>query len=146
MPTDFRGLSAVTLLRLHELYAAAAVPMLAPLDKRIHPLAGPVLPAIWPSWVIRPFAVGNSDSEWGVVIADARPRELTEHAQFLQPSFQSRRTHAIAVDSVEDQRLAAPLADPLSQASPAHQFCCDGGIFSLGDIPVHHFATPVIDQ
>ncbi len=52
----------------------------------------------------------------------------------------------VAVIRVEDQRLLPAFTDPLSQASPAHKFCCDGGIFSLGDIPGHHFAAPDIDH
>jgi hypothetical protein len=35
--------------------------------------------------------------------------------------------------------LAATLADPLSQASPAHQIGCNGRIFSFGGIPGNHF-------
>jgi len=46
---DLHGLSAVTLLRRHELDAAVAVPMVVPVDKRHHPLAGLVFAGKWPS-------------------------------------------------------------------------------------------------
>jgi len=69
-----------------------------------------------------------------------------EHAQFFQPAFQRRRTHGIAVISVEDQRLAAPLADLLSQAGSAHQIRCNGWILALGDIPGNDLAAPDVDH
>ena len=84
MPTDLHGLPAVTLLRRRELDPAVAVPMVVPVDKRRHPLAGLVLAGKWPSRVIRPV-LRCAEQRFGVwvVIADARPRERPEYAQFL---------------------------------------------------------------
>ena len=132
--TDLDGLTAVTLLRRHELDAAVAVPMVVPVDKRRHPLAGLVLAGKWPSRVIRPvLRCAEQRFGVGVVIADARPRERPEHAQFLKTAFQRGRTHGVAVVGMEDQRLGSALADPLSQAGPTHHIRCNGWIFSLGD-------------
>jgi len=144
---DIVGLSAVTLLRRHKLDAAVAVPIVVPVDKRRHPLAGLVLVGKWPSRVIRPLLrCAEQRFGVGVVIADARPRERPEHAQLFQPALQRCRTHDVAVIGVQDQRLLSLLADPLSQAIPAHQIGCNGWVFPFGDIPSHHFAAPDIDH
>jgi hypothetical protein len=47
---------------------------------------------------------------------------------------------------MEDQRLAALLADPPLRAGPAHQLRCDGGIFAFGNIPGHVITAPVVDH
>ena len=49
----------------------------------------------------------------GVVVADPWPGEGSEHTQLLQPAFQSGCPHCVAVIGMEDQWLAAALADPL---------------------------------
>jgi hypothetical protein len=83
--TDLDGLTAVTLLRRHELDAAVVVPMVVPIDKRRDPLAGLVLAGKWPSRVIRPvLRCAKQRFGVGVVIADARPRERSQHAQLFQ--------------------------------------------------------------
>jgi hypothetical protein len=89
MPTDLHGLTVV------------AVPMVTPVDKPRHPLAGLVLAGKWPSRVIR-LVLRCAEQRFGVgvVIADARPLKRPEHAQFIQPAFQRRRAHGIAVVSV----------------------------------------------
>jgi len=147
MSTDLDSLTAVTLLRPQELYAAVAVSMVVPVDKRRDPLVGHALPCKWPSWVIRQV-LRCAEQRYGVrfVIADARPRERPEHAQFFQPAYQRRRTHGIAVVSMQDQRLAAPLADLLSQAGSVHQIHSNGWILALGDTPGNDLAVPDADH
>ena len=143
MPADLYGLTEVTLLGSYELDAAVAVPMVVPVDKRRHPLAGLVLAGERLTWVIRPvLRCAEQRFGVGVVVGHPWPGKGSEHAQLFQPSFPRRRTHGIAVIRVEDQRLAASLADPLSQASPAHQIGCNGWVFSFGDIPGHHLVPP----
>lgn len=47
---------------------------------------------------------------------------------------------------MEDHLLPAPFADPLSQAGSAYQICCDGWIFTFGDIPGDDLAAPDVDH
>ena len=47
---------------------------------------------------------------------------------------------------MEDQRLLPCLADPLSEASPAHQIRCNGGILTFIHIPGHDLAAPGVDH
>ena len=47
---------------------------------------------------------------------------------------------------MEDQWLAAALADPLSQTSTADEISGDLGLLPIGHIPGHHFAAPDVDH
>jgi len=61
---DLHGISTVALVGSHELDAAVAEPVVVPVNKRRHPLAGSLRAGEWPARVIRTlFAVLNSDSE-----------------------------------------------------------------------------------
>ena len=53
MPTDFYGLSAVMLLRSHELYAAVTVLMVVPVEKRRVQMVGLAPARKCPTKVIR---------------------------------------------------------------------------------------------
>ena len=81
-----------------------------------------------------------------VVVADVRPGERPENAEFLQPAFRHGRTHGVAVIGVQDHRLLPASTDSLVQASPTHQIRCNGCIFSLGDIPGHDLVAPNVDH
>lgn len=89
--------------------------MVVTVDKRRHPLEALIFASKWPSLVIRPV-LRCAEQLIGVmvVIADALPHKRPENAQLFQPPFLLRSMHGIVVVSVEDQRLAALLADPLS--------------------------------
>jgi hypothetical protein len=56
---DLYGLTAVTLLRRHELDNAMAVPLVLPVHKRRHPESGIDLAGKWPDWVIRSVFDGS---------------------------------------------------------------------------------------
>jgi hypothetical protein len=71
--TDLDGLSAVAVMGRHELDTAVAVPMVVPVDKRGHPLAGLVLAGKWPSRVIRPV-LRCAEQRFGVGVVIARCR------------------------------------------------------------------------
>jgi hypothetical protein len=47
---------------------------------------------------------------------------------------------------MEDQWLAAALADPLPQAGPADEISGDLGLFPIGHIPCNPFAAPDVDH
>ena len=51
---DLHSLTVVALLRRYELDAAVAVPVVVPVHKRGHPLAGLFHAGEWPPWVIGP--------------------------------------------------------------------------------------------
>jgi len=144
---DLQCITVVALVGRHELDAAVAVPMVVPVDKRRHPLAGLLLAGKWPSRVVRAIFRG-AEQRLGIefVVRYPWPREGSQHAQLFHPALQRGRTHRNAVIRVEDQRLLPAFADPLSQAGPAHQIRCNGGVFSLGDIPGHHLAAPDADH
>ncbi len=126
------GLTAVTLLGRHEFDAAVAVFVVVPVDERCHPLTGLVLAGERLTRVIRSILHRPEQGfrVW-VVVGHPWSGERPEHAQFLQPAFQCGCTHGVAVVGMEDQRLLPCLADPLSEASPAHQIRCNGGIFTV---------------
>ena len=133
---DLYGLPAVALVGRHELDAAVAVPVVVPVHKRGHPLTGLVLAGEWSPWVVRPvFCRSEQRFGVGVVIGHPWPREGSEHAQLLQPALQRCGTHRVAVIGMQDQWLAPPLADPLSQAGSAYQIRCDVSRLHLGHIP-----------
>jgi len=143
---DLHGLAIVTLLGRHEFDAAVAVLVVVPDDERRHPLTGLVFGGKWLAGVFRPI-LHRPEQRFrvGVVVADTRPGERPEDAQFLQSAFQRGRTHGVAVVGMEDQRLLPALADPLSQASPAYQIRSNSWIFSLSNIPGHDLAVPDVD-
>ena len=143
---DLHGISTVALVGCHELDPAVAVPVVVPVHKRCHPLAGSLHASKWPPGVIGPvFCCAEKRFGIRVVVAEARPRERPEHAQFLKPALQRGRSHGVAVVGMEDQRLPAHLADTFAQAGPAHQIRSDGWILALGDIPGHHLSAPDVD-
>ena len=147
MSADLHSLATVTLLRRDELDATVAVLVVVPGDERCHPLTGLIFGGEGFAGVVRPvFHRAEQRFGVGVVVGDPWPGERPEHAQFFQPAFQRGCAHGVAVIGVQDQRLLSALADSLSQASPADQIRCNGWIFSLSNIPGHHFAAPDIDH
>ncbi len=147
VPANPHGLANVALLGRHEFDAAVAVLVVVPVDKRCNPLTGLVLPGEWLTRVIRPILHRPEQGfRVRIVLADARPGERREHAQFLQATLQRGGAHGVAVIRVEDQRLFSSLADSLSQASPAHQIRCNGWILTLIHIPGHDHPAPDVDD
>ncbi len=69
-----------------------------------------------------------------------------EHAQFFQAALQRGGAHGVAVIGMEDQWLAPAFADPLSQAGPAHQICCNAWILTLIHIPGHDLADTDVNH
>ena len=55
IPADLNGVSAVTLLRRHELDAAVPVPMVVPVDERSDPFTGLLFGGKGLAGVIRPI-------------------------------------------------------------------------------------------
>ena len=96
--TDLNRITVVTLDGRHELDAAVAVLVVVPIDERRHPLTGLVFGGKWLAGVIRPI-LHRPEQRFRVrvVIADARPRERPEYAQFLKTALQRGRTHGVAV-------------------------------------------------
>jgi hypothetical protein len=47
---------------------------------------------------------------------------------------------------MENQWLLSPLADLLTQAGSTHQIGSNSRIFSLSNVPSHHFAAPNVDH
>ena len=89
LSADLHGLSAVTLQRRYELDTAVAVPVVVPVHKRHHPLAGFFPAGEWAAWVIRTvFGSPEQGFRVRVVVADARTGERPEHAQFFQATLQ----------------------------------------------------------
>ena len=108
--TDLHGLSAVPLLRRHELDAAVAVPMVVPVDERGDPLTGLLFGSKGLAGVIRPILhCPEQRFRVRVVVRHPWPGEGSEDTQFLQPAFQRGRTHGVAVIGVQDQRLLSHL-------------------------------------
>ena len=144
---DLHGLAIVTLLGRHEFDPAVAVPVVVPVDELDDPLTGLVFRGKWLAGVIRPI-LHRPEQRFRVrvVIADARPGERPEHAQFFQAALQRGRTHGVAVIGVQDQRLLSALTDPLSQASPTDQIRCNGWMLTLIHIPGHNLSAPDVDH
>lgn len=103
MVADPLGLTVVTLLRRYELDTAVAVLVVVPVDKRRQPLTGLVLAGEWLTRVIR-SVIHRPEQGFRVrvVVADARPGERPEHAQFLQAAFQLGSTHGVTVVGVQN--------------------------------------------
>ncbi len=147
VPVDLRGLAAVALLGRDELDAAVAVPVVVPVHKRGDPQAGFLNAREWAAWVVRPvFGCSEQGFRVRVVVRHPGPGEGPQYTQLLQPGFQRGRSHGVAVVGMQDQRLLAPLADPLAAAGPAHQIRCDGSVLAFSDIPGHHLAAPDVDH
>ncbi len=147
MAADLHCLAIVTLLGRHEFDAAVAVLVVVPVDERSDPLTSLLFGGKWLARVIRPvFHCPEQRFRVRVVVGHPWPRERPEHAQFFQPAFQRGRTQGVAVVGMEDQGLFPDLADPLAQASPAHQIRCNGWILTLIDIPGHDLAAPDVDH
>jgi hypothetical protein len=134
---NLHGLIAVMLVGCHELDLALAAQMVVLVNECAGPLPGLVFPGKCPSRVSRAvLSYVEQRFLLGVAVADVRPREQPEHAQYLQPALQRGLMHGIAVVSVEDQRLATPFADPLLHASPTDQIFSKCWAFTLGYIPM----------
>ena len=147
VPADLQGLAAVALVGRHELDTAVAVPLVVPLHERRHPQAGFLSAGKRPSWVLRPvFRCSEQGFGVRVVVRHPWPGEGPQDSQLLQPGFQRGRPHSVAVVGMLDQRLFAPLADPLADAGPTDQIGCDGWVFSFGDIPGLHLAAAHVDH
>ena len=138
-----------------EFDAAVAVPVVVPVDKSRYPLARLRFAGKRPIGVVGPvFDRSEQGFRVGVVVADARPRERSQHSQFLQPALQRGRSHGIAVIGMEDQwRLVALLtakaagaAVALLEAGPLHQISRDLRRLHLSHIPGHHLSAPDIDH
>ena len=121
MTADLYGLTALTLVRRHELDSAVAVPVVVAVHKRDHPLAGLVLAGKRTARVIRPVLC-FSEQQFGlrVVVGHSWFGEGSEHTQFLKSAFERGSTHGVAVVRVQDQRLPMALADPLPDAGSTH--------------------------
>ena len=147
MTADLRSISVVALVRSYKLDSAVAVLVVVPVHKRRHPITCALLAAERPAGVIGPI-FRRAEQRFRIAIVVGYPwlGEGSEHARFLQPALQGGRPHCVAVVGVQHQRLSAPLADPLTQAGPAHQIGCDGLILTLGDILGHQFAAPDVDH
>ena len=71
---DLHSLTVVALVRRDELDPAVAVPVVVPVRKRRHPLAGFFHAGEWAAWVIRTvFGCSEQGFRVRVVVADARP-------------------------------------------------------------------------
>ena len=140
---DGDSLTAVALVRRHELDAAMAVFMVIPLHKGRHPQAGLLFGSEWAVGVVRPvFDRAEQGFRVRVVIADPWPGKGSQHSQLLKAGFQGGGSHGITVVGMEDQGPLAAFADPLPQAGPADQIRGDAGIFPILHIPSHHLAAP----
>ena len=123
------------------------MPIVVPADERCHPAAGLLSAGEWPARVVRAVLDGAEQGFGvGVVVADPRPGEGSEHTQLLKPALQGGGPHGVAVIGMEDQRLGPSLADPFAQAGTADQISGDLGFFPIGDIPGHDLAAPDVDH
>jgi len=145
--TDLVGLAAVALVGRHEPDGAVAVVVVVPVHECRHPQASLFLTAEGTSGIVRPvFHRAEQGFGVGVVVADPGSGEGPEHAQLLQPHLEGGGPHGVAVVGMEDQRLAAPPADPLPQAGPADKISGDLGILVIGHVPSHRLSAPDVDH
>lgn len=144
---DRNVFSAVALGWRHEPDAAIAGLIVILAHECRHPGASLPGAAKWPAWVIRPVFHGAEHRlRIGVVVADPRSGEGTEHTQFGQPGLEGGGPHGIAVVGTGDQRLGPALADPLPQTGAADEISGDLGLFPLGHVPGQHLAAPDVDH
>ena len=89
MTADLHGISTVALVGSYELDAAVPLPVVVPVNKRRHPLAGSLRASKWPDWAIR-TVFGRPEQRFrvGVVIRHPWSGEGPEHTLLLQPTFQ----------------------------------------------------------
>ena len=84
--TDCGGGSAVALMGRDEFDAAVAVPVVVPIHKSRHPLAGFVFSGEWPARVVGSvFDRSEQGFRVGVVVGDPWPGEGSQHPHLLQP-------------------------------------------------------------
>ena len=144
---DLQNITVVALVRRHELYAAVAMPMVVPINKRHHPLASGLPACKWMTWLVRPvFRSPEQRLGVGIFIGDPQQRKGSEHAQLFQPAFEHGCTYGVSVIGMENQWLLPALAHSFSQATPADQIRCNGWVFPFDDIPGHHLAAPDVDH
>jgi hypothetical protein len=147
LATDGMGLSTMALIRRDKSDTAVAVLVITPIHKRRHPAAGFFLALEGPPGVVQPvFQPSGKQLRVGVVIAQPRPGEGSEHPQLLQAALQRRGPHGIAVIHMEDRGVWAALADSLPQAGPAQQLSGDLGVCESGHVRCHHYAASDVDD
>jgi len=107
---DCAGSTVMMLMGRHEFDGAVTVSVVVPVHKGRHPLAGFVLVGKGPAGVVGPvFDRSEKGFRVRVVVGDPGPREGSEHLHLLQPRFQRRPTHGIAVVGMQDQWLLLAL-------------------------------------
>jgi len=99
IPTTLDGMAAVTLGRRHQLVAAVAMPVVVPVRKLRHQLAGFLLTGKWQSWVVWPIFRVAEQGYRARVSFDTRGLENdpSTNAQFFQPSLRHALAHRVAV-------------------------------------------------
>ena len=94
------GGSTVALVGRDEFDAALTVPVVVPVDKGRYPLARLRFAGKWPIGVLGPvFDRSEQGFRVGVVVADARPRERSQHSQCLQPALQRGALMALPISA-----------------------------------------------
>jgi len=73
-------------MRRDEFDAAVAVPVVVPIHKCRHPLAGLAFAGEWTAWVVGPVLDrAEQGFRVGVVVGDPWPGEGSQHPHLLQP-------------------------------------------------------------
>ena len=147
VPADLYGLADMAVVGRHGLNAAVAVPVITPIHKQGHPMAGVLRTGKGPTRVVRSlFHCPEHGFGVGVIVGDHWPGEGSEKSLLLQPPLQRDGTHGVAVIGVKQQGLLAALGDPIADVGPTHQIRCDGWILSFGDGPGDSFAAAHVDH